>query len=108
LNEHCAFEICVICWWEDDGQNDQNADDVCGGPNGCYSLTNARQHFANHGHMYAWGRGIPIVEHPSATRRELMDYLQSIAFDPGRADATRLAELLAAEDRHVRSACGPE
>jgi len=103
LNKNGGFEICAICWWEDDGQNDQDADRVRGGPNSNYSLTNARKNFADHGHMYDSGEGIPAVEHPSAARRLLMDYLQSIGFDPLCADPPRLAELLSAEDRHLRN-----
>ena len=104
LHENGGFEICVICWWEDDGQNDQNADKVRGGPNSHYSLTEARKNFADHGHMYERGHGIKVVEQPSAARGELMYYLQSLGFDPQRADATRLGELLDAEDQHVRRA----
>ena len=29
-----GFEICSICFWEDDGQDDESADEVWGGPNG--------------------------------------------------------------------------
>ena len=35
-----------MCRWEDDGQDDPAADEVRGGPNGCLSLTNARENFA--------------------------------------------------------------
>ncbi|WP_036061271.1 CPCC family cysteine-rich protein [Leptospira weilii] len=45
------FDICHICWWEDDGQND--ADKVVGGPNGDYSLTAARHNFAKYGIKYS-------------------------------------------------------
>jgi hypothetical protein len=103
LNENGGFEICVVCWWGDDGQNDQDAGEVRGGPNSRYSLTDARKNFADHGHMYDVDQGIQVVERPSAARRELMDYLRSIGFDPKRADATRLGELLSADDRYVRN-----
>jgi hypothetical protein len=99
LKENGGFEICVICWWEDDGQNDQDAGEVRGGPNSDYSLTDARKNFADHGHMYDEGQGIQVVEQPSAARRELVDYLRSIDFDPQRSDAKRLGELL----RNVRN-----
>ena len=33
LTEHAAFEMCPICWWEDDGQGDHDAGVVQGGPN---------------------------------------------------------------------------
>lgn len=103
LTENGAFEICVICWWEDDGQNGEDADDVRGGPNGRYSLTNARANFADHGHMYAKGQGIQAVERPTAERGELLEFLRSVGLDPKRADFMRLGELLSAEDRRRRT-----
>ncbi|KOF02354.1 hypothetical protein OB69_13125 [Roseivirga seohaensis subsp. aquiponti] len=39
LDERNAWDICSICFWEDDGQDDQDADKVYGGPNSDYSLT---------------------------------------------------------------------
>jgi Cysteine-rich CPCC len=39
------FEICPVCSWEDDGQDDADADDVRGGPNGYLSLTLARTNY---------------------------------------------------------------
>src|SRR5882757_3364071 len=38
-------EICRVCIWQDDGQDDPFADEVWGGPNGKWSLTDARQNF---------------------------------------------------------------
>lgn len=49
LTEKAAFEICPVCFWEDDGQGDENADDVLGGPNGQLSLTAARANFMRFG-----------------------------------------------------------
>ena len=45
LHERGGDEICCLCNWEDDGQDDADADDVRGGPNGSYSLTAARLNF---------------------------------------------------------------
>lgn len=45
LGERSAYEICPVCFWEDDGQDDQNADEVWGGPNGALSLTDARTNY---------------------------------------------------------------
>lgn len=101
LTENGYYEICLICWWEDDGQNEKNADKAYGGPNGDYSLTNARKNFAHHAHMYDEGKGITAVEQPSPTRRALIDYLQGIDFDPQLADANRLSELLNADHRQL-------
>lgn len=42
LDERCSWDICSICFWEDDGQDDEDADKVFGGPNSNYSLTRHR------------------------------------------------------------------
>jgi hypothetical protein len=44
-----GFEICPVCFWEDDGQNDRDADAVRGGPNSMLSLTQARRNFEDFG-----------------------------------------------------------
>lgn len=49
LDELGHFDICDICWWEDDGQTDADADKVYGGPNEDLSLTKARANFVRHG-----------------------------------------------------------
>jgi hypothetical protein len=43
------YEICAICWWEDDGQDNVDASKVIGGPNGALSLTAARANYLRHG-----------------------------------------------------------
>ena len=45
LSERGGFEICPVCFWEDDGQDDADADVVRGGPNGSLSLTRARENY---------------------------------------------------------------
>jgi hypothetical protein len=45
LHLRAGVEICPVCFWEDDGQDDHDADDVRGGPNGLLSLTKARETF---------------------------------------------------------------
>jgi hypothetical protein len=45
LNESAANEICKVCYWQDDGQDDKDADAVWGGPNELVSLTQARENF---------------------------------------------------------------
>jgi hypothetical protein len=49
LHARSAFEICPICFWEDDGQDDHDASEVRGGPNGLLSLQAAREAFKLHG-----------------------------------------------------------
>jgi len=43
-----GFEICPVCFWEDDGQDTHDADSVRGGPNGVLSLSEARKNFKLH------------------------------------------------------------
>lgn len=47
-----SFEICKICFWQDDGQGDIDADKVRGGPNHDYSLSEARQNFKKYFAMF--------------------------------------------------------
>ena len=42
LGERGGYEICPICGWEDDNQDDPKADEVWGGPNSNLSLTENR------------------------------------------------------------------
>lgn len=48
LEERQGWEICCLCNWEDD----PHADEVWGGPNQDYSLTEARENFKKHYTMY--------------------------------------------------------
>ncbi|PNU20894.1 hypothetical protein C2E25_04700 [Geothermobacter hydrogeniphilus] len=41
-----AFDYCSICHWEDDGQDDPYADQDNGGPNGGWTLQQARRNFS--------------------------------------------------------------
>lgn len=45
LSGRGSFEICDVCFWQDDGQDDDNADEVCGGPNGDISLAMGRVNY---------------------------------------------------------------
>jgi len=45
LLERGGFEICPICYWEDDGQDEPDAAVVRGGPNGTLSLSQARANY---------------------------------------------------------------
>ncbi|MCC2669001.1 MAG: hypothetical protein K0Q72_1472 [Armatimonadetes bacterium] len=52
LRARAVYEICELCCWEDDGQDDPRADEVWGGPNHGYSLTQARENFRRYLVMY--------------------------------------------------------
>ena len=45
LSARGIYDICQVCFWEDDGQDDETAGEVWGGPNGDLSLTQARKNF---------------------------------------------------------------
>jgi cysteine-rich CPCC protein len=45
--ERGGFDICHLCNWEDDGQDDPAADEVKGGSNGDFSLREARENFCS-------------------------------------------------------------
>ena len=45
LQERGLGEVCHVCYWQDDGQDDPYADQVWGKSNGKLSLTKARQNF---------------------------------------------------------------
>lgn len=80
LSERGGYEICRLCNWEDDGQDDDRADEVWGGPNSNYSLTEARHNFAQHLTMYrpgdeqAYQRGVK----KEARKRELITIYDQI------------------------------
>ena len=70
ISERDIFDICPVCFWEDDGQDDHNADDLRGGPNGALSLTEARANYARIGvcqeESLQYVRGPRPDERPSA------------------------------------------
>ena len=60
-DERANYDICSLCGWEDDGQDDNefapfpsyySPDAVAGGPNADYSLTEARLNFSQYHQMY--------------------------------------------------------
>ena len=52
LPQRGRYDVCELCNWEDDGQDDPYADEVWGGPNSHYSLMQARENFKRHWIMY--------------------------------------------------------
>ena len=53
LPDRRHYDICNLCDWEDDGQDDYNAYEiVSGGPNGEYTLREARENFKKYYVMY--------------------------------------------------------
>jgi hypothetical protein len=74
LEERGNFEICELCHWEDDGQDAPFADEVWGGPNGDYSLTEARKNFKENLIMYRDKRNIlSQTDKEIKTKRDLIN-----------------------------------
>lgn len=67
LSERGGYEICPVCFWEDDGQDDHDADDIRGGPNYELSLTRARDNFSRIGACSE--RVVPHVRAPRPEER---------------------------------------
>jgi hypothetical protein len=63
VGEPATYEICPVCFWEDDGQSDCDAEVVRGGPNRDLSLTAARENFKRIG--AADPRDLPHVRPPT-------------------------------------------
>jgi hypothetical protein len=63
LEERGGYEVCPVCYWEDDGQDDPHADEVRGGPNADLSLTQARINFESIGACQKDLRG-SVVRNP--------------------------------------------
>jgi hypothetical protein len=49
LSQRGYYEICPVCFWEDEGQDDHDANEIRGGPNRALSLTQARRNFVSFG-----------------------------------------------------------
>jgi hypothetical protein len=68
LGSRGDYDICAVCFWEDDGQDEHDADAIRGGPNGRLSLTQARQNFTAFGacetRMLSHVRDPLPAEHP--------------------------------------------
>jgi Cysteine-rich CPCC len=62
-----ALALCPVCWWEDDGQEDEDAGEVRLTVNGQLSLNEAREHYALYG--AADRRFLPYVRKPQVTEQ---------------------------------------
>jgi hypothetical protein len=62
-----AMALCPVCWWEDDGQEDEDAAEVRLTVNGQLSLSEARAHFVHCGAAHP--RFLPYVRKPQVTEQ---------------------------------------
>jgi len=59
------MQLCPVCWWEDDGQEDSDASEIRLTVNGHLSLTQARISYTECG--AADPRFLPYVRKPALT-----------------------------------------
>jgi hypothetical protein len=87
LDSDADYEICELCNWEDDGQSDHDADEVRGGPNADYSLSEARRNFIQYRIMYHPDRDMRITAGDSQleweTKGKLMEVFKLLESDTG-------------------------
>jgi hypothetical protein len=62
-----ALALCPVCWWEDDGQEDTDAEDVRLTVNGQLSLSEAREFYTRIGACHP--RFLPFVRKPLPAER---------------------------------------
>ena len=90
LSERGGYEICRVCNWEDDGQDDKEADEIWGGPNYELSLTENRLNIGKQLKKIAEEVGGRIDTNPaivlislSRHNRKISELLKAV---PGDAD----------------------
>ena len=95
LPERGVYEICILCNWEDDGQDDPLANEVWGGPNGEYSLAEARRNFGLFLIMYDTAKGSTRLGGPDSSAEIEAKRTMINAFNamPSASDAGQLDEL---------------
>lgn len=98
LSEPGGYNICLLCNWEDDGQDDPYADEVWPGPNKGYSLTQARDNFKKYWIMYSPDRD-PRISAPDSDlqrtiKQQIMDAFDAMA-DSNEEDQAQKWQIIA-------------
>lgn len=71
LDERGTYDICELCNWEDDGQDDDDSAVCQGGPNGGYSLDQARENFLKYRIMYSPENNTTLTRGDSAEQLKI-------------------------------------
>ena len=77
LKRKARHDICELCNWEDDGEDDlgEGASTVPGGANGSYTLTLARENFVRYRTMYSPHNNTTVTGPDSEEREALKNDL---------------------------------
>jgi hypothetical protein len=103
-DERSNYDICGLCYWEDDGQDDADADEVRGGPNHEYSLSEARQNFVRFLTMLEPGRGGAAGRRESEEAQRLKRELITVFDEMTRIHSeSELEELWRQVERYERA-----
>jgi hypothetical protein len=98
LAGRATFEICSLCWWEDDGQDDEDAETVRGGSNHHYSLAEARLNFEDYMVMYPPESDIriggPDSDEIKAIKRTIIAAFDQMMSAPPAAELDRLWDIV--------------
>lgn len=62
-----TLQLCPVCWWEDDGQEDEDASEVRLTVNGQLSLNQARTNYGEFGAAHS--RFLPYVRKPRSAEQ---------------------------------------
>lgn len=92
LERRGGYQICTLCDWEDDGDDGDDPIAFIGGPNGGYSLAEARANAASHGRMYRPGHE-PGVVGESAEGSALKAQLRELFEQMVEAEPEQLPQL---------------
>ncbi len=107
-DEPAGSEFCYLCYWQDDGQDDPEADRQNGGPNEG-SLTDARQNFARYmvcfgatsrSPLFTTERRPPLVQ----AKNDLMTVFERIHRNADIFMLPELWERVREKSAHVRNA----
>lgn len=78
LHPPAIQEICDVCNWQNDGQDDADADSVAGGPNGKLSLTDSRIEFGLELDENGFDMNASIIRNPEIILTVLKEYDQKL------------------------------
>jgi hypothetical protein len=94
LPDRGHYEICSLCGWEDDNQDDPDADQVWGGPNSDYSLSEARHNFAEYLIMYRLSESRIFPQNPRllTMKRSLIEVYQRLTMASVPLEHSSMAE----------------
>ena len=92
------YEICLLCDWEDDGQDSDQATEVWGGPNGDYSLEEARNNFLKNFVMYQDHTDNNSLE-KFRRKKELMKAYEKLDLDQVMNDSGKWTDILVLEKK---------